>query len=167
MRELKKLRDGMIAKGAKPASVNRDLKGLKAALTLYAASDPRITNANAWKVGLAALTDAHNAREANLTDAEVLALITTTYVEDAAISDLEADWPEGPRVQMPSSKKGKGTKRIVRYPVPIPAGLAAKLRAGGLHGALQRLAVGGAVEVPRPCRPPAAAAARTAAGRRA
>jgi hypothetical protein len=29
---------------------------------------------------------------------------------------------------MPSSKKGKSVKRITRYPVPIPAGIAAKLR---------------------------------------
>ena len=43
-RELKHVRDGLIAKGAKPASVNRDLKGFKAALNLAAAHDPSITN---------------------------------------------------------------------------------------------------------------------------
>lgn len=33
-----------------------------------------------------------------------------------------------PRLMMPSSRKGRGTKKFVRRPVPIPAGLAAKSR---------------------------------------
>src|SRR5215831_17819050 len=57
MRELQRLRNELIAKGAKPASINRDFKGLKAALTLYAKSDKRITNRDAWIEGLAALPD--------------------------------------------------------------------------------------------------------------
>ena len=74
-RELKHLRDGLVAKGAKPASVNRDMKGLKAALNLAAAHDERIANARAWRTGLAALPDAHTARNIILTDEQVLALI--------------------------------------------------------------------------------------------
>ena len=40
-----------------------------------------------------------------------------------------ADLQDGPapRMMMPASRKGKGTKPISRYPVPIPAGLAAWL----------------------------------------
>src|SRR5262249_41010290 len=67
-RELKFVRDGLIANGATPATVNRDLKSFKAALNLAAAHDPRITNAVAWRTGLAALPDAHHARNVVLDD---------------------------------------------------------------------------------------------------
>jgi integrase len=149
VRELKHLRDGLVAQGGRPASVNRDCKGLKAALNLAAAHDPRITNANAWKIGLAALPDAYHARNVILSDDEVRALIAAAYTEDSAlgllvevaavtgarvsqlarleIADLQADRPD-PRLMMPSSKKGKGTKRITRRPVPITPSLAALLR---------------------------------------
>jgi integrase len=149
-RELKHVRDGLIAKGAKPASVNRDLKGFKAALNLAAAHDPRITNAAAWRTGLAALPDAHHARNVVLDDDnEVRPLIAAAYAEDSAlgflvetaavtgarvsqlarleVADLQADRPD-PRLMMPSSRKGKGVKRIERKPVPITSSLAAQLR---------------------------------------
>ena len=147
-RELKHLRDGLVAKGAKPASVNRDFKGLKAALNLAAAHDERIINARAWRTGLAALPDAHTARNIILTDEQVLALIAAAYAESDAfgllvesaavtgarisqlarleVADLQADRGD-PRLMMPSSRKGKGVKRITRKPVPITADLAAKL----------------------------------------
>src|SRR5262249_4900303 len=57
-RELQRWRDSLAHK-IKPASVNRLMKGLKAALNLAAKHDPRIQNAGAWKVGLAGLPDAH------------------------------------------------------------------------------------------------------------
>jgi integrase len=148
-RELKHLRDGLIAKGAKPASVNRDLKGFKAALNLAAAHDPRITNGAAWRTALAALPDAHYARNVILTDEQVRALIAAAYAEDSAlgllvettavtgarvsqlarleIADLQAERPD-PRLMMPSSRKGRGIKRIERKPVPITSSLAAQLR---------------------------------------
>ena len=131
VRELKHLRDGLVAKGAKPASVNRDLKGFKAALNLAAAHDPRITNSAAWRIGLAALPDAHNVRNVILSDEQVRVLIAAAYVEDDAlgllvetaavtgarvsqlarleVADLQADRPD-PRLMMPSSRKGKGVK---------------------------------------------------------
>ena len=87
-RELKHVRDGLVAKGAKPSSVNRDLKGLKAALNLAAAHDPRITNGAAWRTALAALPDAHHARNVILTDEQVRALITAAYAEDFALGLL-------------------------------------------------------------------------------
>jgi len=43
------------------------------------------------------------------------------------VQDLLAD-PAAPRLMMPSSMKGKGQKRITRRPVPITAGLAARLQ---------------------------------------
>jgi integrase len=153
-RELKHVRDGLLAKGAQPASVNRDLKGLKAALNLAAAHDERITNARAWRVGLAALPDSFRARNTVLTDEQVRALIAAAYAESDAlgllietaavtgarvsqlarleVADLQAD-REDPRLMMPSSRKGKGVKRISRAPVPIATSLAARLQqaAGG------------------------------------
>ena len=44
------------------------------------------------------------------------------------VADLQ-DGRDDPRLMMPSSRKGKGTKHVERRPVPITPGLAAKLRA--------------------------------------
>jgi len=149
VRELKHLRDARVAKGGKPASINRGCRALKAALNLAAAHDPRITNANAWKIGLAALPDAHRARNVILTDEQVRALIAAAYAEDRAlgvlvetaavtgarvsqlarleVTDLQDDRPD-PRLMMPGSKKGRGHKKVTRRPVPITPSLAALLR---------------------------------------
>jgi integrase len=161
-RELKQLRNNLVAKGGKPASVNRDMRGLKAALNLAAKHDrARITNTQAWKDGLEMLPDAYNVRVARLTDDEIRALILAAYAEDAAlgllvevgaatgarpsqlarleVGDLELAHADGPRVQMPSSRKGKGVKRIIRYPLPVPPGIAEKLkRAAGTRVPLRR-----------------------------
>jgi integrase len=149
VRELKHLRDARVAKGGKPASINRGCRALKAALNLAAAHDPRISNQSAWRIGLAALPDTYRARNVILTDEQVRALITAAYAEDRAlgvlvevaavtgarvsqlarleIGDLQDDRSD-PRLMMPSSKKGRGAKRIERRPVPITPGLAALLR---------------------------------------
>lgn len=148
-RELQRFRDGLVTK-MKPASVNRLLRGLKAALTLAAKHDARIKNAGAWKLGLSALPDAYVARNVILPDQQVLALVAAAYAENLAlgmltevaattgarpsqlarleIGDLQTDRSAGPRLQMPTSRKGRGRKRISRYPIPIPASLAARLR---------------------------------------
>jgi integrase len=145
-RELKALRDGLVAKGAKPASVNRDLKGFKAALNLAAAHDARVTNTAAWRTGLAVLPGAHRARNVILTDEQVRALVAAAYVESEALgllvetaavtgarvsqlARLEVADLQAARLMMPSSRKGKGVKRIERKAVPIPASLAAQLKA--------------------------------------
>jgi integrase len=148
-RELKHVRDGLVAGGAKPSSVNRDLRGLKAALNLAQRHDERIVNAAAWRTGLSALPDSFVARNVVLSDSEVRALIAAAYAESdgfgvlvevaaqtgartsqlgrLTVADLQADRAD-PRLMMPSSKKGRGYKRITRGPVPITAALAAKLR---------------------------------------
>jgi integrase len=151
--ELRHWRDGL---DLKPATVNRTVRQLKAALNLAQRLDPtRITNPHAWKVGLASLRDSHRARDAILDDATVRALIAAAHAEDPAfglfceagavtgarvsqltaleVGDLQTDNGDGPRLLVPSSRKGHAGKRIVRKPVPIPASLAAKLRqaAGG------------------------------------
>jgi site-specific recombinase XerD len=150
-RELQHWRDGL---GMKAGSVNRTCHVVKAALNLAAKHDVRITNSNAWKIGLALLRDAHRARNVILTDAQVRALIETAYVTDPAfgllvevaattgarpsqlarldVSDLQAD-RDDPRLLMPSSRKGHAGKRIERRPVPLPAGLALRLRQAA-HG---------------------------------
>ena len=51
-RELRHWRDGLLKRGLKPASVKRIGKPFKAALTLAARHDRRITNADAWHHGL-------------------------------------------------------------------------------------------------------------------
>jgi integrase len=148
--ELRKWRDSLLAKGLAPATVNRCKTGLRAALELAAAHDSRINNQRAWKVGLAALPDAHVARNVILDDATVRRIIAAAYdydralglmVEGAAVTgarlsqlsrlevaDLQADRAE-PRLFMPCSAKGRvRTKRFERRPVPITPALAAVLK---------------------------------------
>ncbi len=46
-----------------------------------------------------------------------------------AVRDVQVERAD-PRLMMPSSRKGRGRKRIDRRPVPIPASLAMRLRTG-------------------------------------
>ena len=147
--ELRNWRDGLIAKKLAPATVNRTKIGLHAALELAAESDPRITNRQAWQVGLATLPDAVNARRMILPDNDVRSLVAAAYgvdnklgllIETTAVTgarlsqlarltvaDLQTDRPD-PRLMMPASRKGGRHKRKVSHvPVPIPVTFAAKL----------------------------------------
>src|SRR5262245_12773221 len=149
--ELRKWRDSLLAKGLAPGTVNRTKTGLRAALELAAAHDPRIANQRAWKVGLAALPDAHRARNVILTDEEVRRIIAAAYERDRAlgvlaevaavtgarlsqlsrleVGDLQAHGSEPPRLLMPLSAKGRRRdKRHERRPVPITPALAAVLK---------------------------------------
>jgi integrase len=149
--ELTKWRDGLLAQGLAPSTVNRTKIGLHAALELAAKTDPRITNRQAWQVGLATLPDAVNARRAVLSDDDIRSLIAAAYsvnhklgllVETDALTgarlsqlsrlivgDLQADRPD-PRVMMPASRKGGRHKRKISHvPVPITVSLATKLKA--------------------------------------
>src|SRR5262249_45425600 len=113
-------------------------------------NDERITNRAAWETGLASLHDAEEPRNVILPEADIRTIIEKAYELDAAfgllvevaavsgarvsqlsrldVQDLQDDRPD-PRLMMPSSRKGRGKKKVTRRPVPIPAGLAAKLRA--------------------------------------
>jgi integrase len=144
-RELRHWRDHLLDKGLAPGSVVRCCKSLAAALSLCAAHDPRVQNRDAWRVGLAALPDASKARNVVLPDDMVRAIVAAAYQIDEPLSmlieilattgcrpiqawrltvgDVQRD-----RLQMPSSVKGKGRKRVERRAVPIPVGLAARLR---------------------------------------
>jgi integrase len=148
--ELRKWRDSLLAKGLAPGTVNRTKTGLRAALELAAAHDPRIGNERAWKIGLAALPDSHRARNVILDDVAVRHIVAAGYdrdhslgvmVEVAAVTgarlsqlarlevgDLQADGPE-PRLLLPLSAKGRArNKRHERRPVPITAALASLLK---------------------------------------
>jgi len=147
-RDLRLWRDGL-AKELAPATVNRTANGLRAALNLLADHDERIPSRRAWETGLASLHDAEESRNVILAEATIRTIIGKAneqspefglLVEVAAVTgarisqlarievqDLQ-DNRADPRLMMPSSRKGRGEKKIARRPVPIPAGLAAKLR---------------------------------------
>src|SRR5262249_2711999 len=139
--ELRKWRDSLLAKGLAPGTVNRTKTGLRAALELAAAHDPRIANQGAWKVGRARLRDAPRARKVMLDDGTVRGIVVAAYDHDRAlglmvevaavtgarlsqlarleVGDLQADGSE-PRLLMPLSAKGRTrNKRHERRPVPI------------------------------------------------
>ena len=107
--------------------------------------DERITNSKAWKIGLKPLPDAHRARNVILDDMTVRRIVAESYrlseafgllietlattgarVSQAArldVADLQGD-----RLMMPSSAKGRAAKQYNRVPLPIPHGLAARLK---------------------------------------
>jgi integrase len=161
-RELRLWRDAMVTRGLKPSTADRTARMLKAALSLAARDDPRITNATAWRDGLAKLPDAESPRNAILTDDVVRRIVAAAYrintsfglfTEVAAVTGARpsqlsrldvSDLQDGdaPRLMMPSSRKGRH-RRVERRPVPIPMDLAAKLRQvaagrGGHDALLQR-----------------------------
>ena len=148
-RELRHWRDGL-AKKLAPATVNRTTNGLKAALNLAADHDERIITRRAWETGLASIPDAGQSPNVIIAEEDIRAVVAAAYrkegyefgllVETAAVTgarnsqlarlevqDLQDDRPD-PRLMMPSSRKGRGQKKISRRPVPIPVSLAAKLR---------------------------------------
>jgi integrase len=138
-----------LAKTLMPSTVNRTANAFKATLNLTADHDDSILTRNAWEKGLASLPDAEEARNVVLSDTEIKVLIDAAYqhsgefgllVEVAAVTgsrygqiagllveDLQ-DHRQEPRLMMPSSKKGKGVKKVLRRPVPIPSTLAKRLR---------------------------------------
>jgi integrase len=147
-RELRSWRDELAACLA-PATVNRTVTGLRAALNLAADHDESIPGRRAWETGLAAIRDATESRnvildepavrmivaKANEESEEFGLLVEASAVTGARVSQLarlEAqdlqDARSDPRLMMPSSRKGQGQKKISRRPVPIPTGLAARLR---------------------------------------
>ena len=148
-RELRRFRDNLLAKKLRGASVNRISNALRAALNLAAAQDQRVNNQTAWRIGLATIFDAAQARNVILTDKVIRDIITAAFgigselgllVEIAAVTgarvsqianlrvaDLQADRPD-PRLMMPSSRKGRGQKKVAHVPVPIPASVAEKIR---------------------------------------
>jgi integrase len=149
-RELRKWRDGLAAALA-PATVNRTCTGLKAALNLVAADpEQRISNRQPWETGLATIPDAEESRNVILSEEVIRRLIDEAYKHSAEfgllihvaaatgarvsqmarlqVRDLQADRSD-PRLMMPTSKKGRGRKKVLQRPVPIPVDLASRMAA--------------------------------------
>lgn len=148
-RELRRFRDNLLAKKLRGSSVNRISNALRAALNLAAAQDQRINNHTAWRIGLASIFDAAQGRNVILSDQVICDIVIAAFdigdelgllVETAAVTgarvsqianlrvaDLQADRPD-PRLMMPSSRKGRGQKKVTHVPVPIPASVAEKLK---------------------------------------
>jgi integrase len=148
-RELRDWRAGLVKKGLKPSSADRIGRSFKAALALAARNDKRIANSSAWKNGLRKLPDSEVARNVILPDQTVAALVGGSYNEDQDFGalidvlaetgaresqifkltphDLQDHHPTGPRLMMPTSRKGKNRK-IEYRPLPISPRLAKVLR---------------------------------------
>ena len=146
--ELKQWRDGL-AKTLSDSTVNRIANALRAALNLAAHTDERISDRRAWEIGLETIPDAIEARNVILTTAAIQRIVAECYstgeefgllIETVATTgarigqilqlepgDVQHNRAD-PRLMVPSSKKGKGKKRITRQPVPVPESLAARLR---------------------------------------
>jgi integrase len=147
-RDLRNWRDSLV-KVLAPATVNRTATALKAALNLLADHDERITSRQPWDMGLATIVDAEESRNVVLAEGVVHTIIAESYRESEAfgllvelaavtgsrvsqlarleVQDVQCDRAD-PRLMMPGSRKGRGQKKIVRRPVPIPSTLAARLR---------------------------------------
>jgi integrase len=150
-RELKRWRDGL-KKSVTVSSINRICNGLRAALNLAADTDERIVSRRAWEVGLQAIRDATESRNVILPADAIRRIVGQAYsvspefgllVETAAttgarvsqlagleLPDVQGDRAD-PRLMMPSSRKGRGRKKVTRQPVPIPENLAVRLRQAG------------------------------------
>jgi integrase len=147
-RDLRKWRDSL-AKQMAASSVNRVGSAFKAALNLLADHDEGIVNRQAWEMGLATIPNAEESRNVILTEPEIRAIIDEAYRENAEfgllvevaavtgarvsqlarleVQDAQTDRAD-PRLMMPTSRKGRGQRKITRRPVPIPTGLVARLR---------------------------------------
>ena len=65
------------------------------------------------------------------------ALTLTAALARLEVGDLQADRAD-PRLLMPTSRKGRGQKRVDRRPVPLPLDLATRLQQLALGAALGR-----------------------------
>ena len=151
VRDLRHFRDALAKKRA-AGSVDRVCNSLRAALNLAADTDDRIASRRAWEVGLKGLYDAVEARNVILPAEPIRRIVEEAYVispefgllvETLAVTGarvvsqvarLEVQDVQGggdPRLMMPSSKKGRGVKKVIRRPVPIPESLAIRLRQAG------------------------------------
>src|SRR6516225_2238383 len=154
--ELCKWRDALIEeRGLSRASVNRVRTCLRAALTLAAKRDKRITNRHVWEDDLEALPNATMARNVVLADDVVAKLIATAYDHDPKlglladtvsttgarpsqavrllVADLDLAVRSAPQLLMPRSGKGHANKRAQkmaeRVRVQITLELAMRLKA--------------------------------------
>lgn len=130
------------------AAINRINSCLKACLNFAADQDERIVNQRAWRKALPSIPDVVTPRNAVLAEATIRKIVDSAYcnigAEFGLLTELAATtgarvsqlWGltvqdvQGhgePRLMMPSSRKGRGVKKVRQRPVPIPANLAARL----------------------------------------
>src|SRR6516164_9465511 len=131
--ELCKWRDALVQQGLARSTINRVRTCLRAALTLAAKRDKRITNRHVWEEDLEALPNATLARNVVLADDAVAKLIATAYAHDPKlgllcdvvsttgarpsqavrllVGDLDLAKPSAPQLLMPRSGKGHANKR--------------------------------------------------------
>jgi len=140
--DLCRWRDGLIEKGLARDTVNRVRTCVRAALTLAAKRDKRVSNRHVWEDDFDALPNATEARNVILADDVVGKLITAAFERDRKLGlflqviaetgarpsqtvrlearDLDA---ANSRLLMPRSGKGHAHKRaakmVERVPVPI------------------------------------------------
>src|SRR5215468_10657459 len=152
--ELSRWRDGLIEQGLARSTVNRIRNCVRAALTLAAKRDKRITNRHVWEDDLEALPNATMARDVVLADDVVGKLVTTAYAHDRKlgllcdvvsttgarpsqairllVADLDLANRSTPQLLMPRSGKGHANKRAAkmaeRVRVQITPELAALLK---------------------------------------
>jgi hypothetical protein len=86
-RELEDWRNGLLDK-IKPATINRMVNALRAALALAAQHDKRIQNRDAWQAGLKELPEGEGARNVFLPNATVHAFVRAAYDRDAKLGLL-------------------------------------------------------------------------------
>jgi integrase len=143
--ELRKWRDGLIDNMA-PASANRVATALRAALNLVSDGNEGIANHAAWESGLKAIPDATETRNVVIGEPQIRRLVSEAatispafglLVEVAAVTGarvsqlarLEVQDAKHDHLSMPTSRKGRGVKKMTRRQVPIPPTLAARLQA--------------------------------------
>ena len=143
-KDLSKWRDGLIAKGLKPASADRTARMLKAALNLAGREDQRIVNGNSWRTALSKLPEDEPPVCRVISDADVQRIVTAAhglsvslglFIETAAVTGsrpsqlrkLEVGDVLAAGLSMPSSRKGR-KRRVTRQSLPIPTSLAAALK---------------------------------------
>jgi integrase len=148
-KDLRRWRDGLTSNLA-AATVNRTCNGLMAALNLAADLDKTVgSNREAWRTGIKAIPDAEESNNVILSEpvvrtlienaasqgdefqllVDVLATTGARYSQAAnlQVRDLQ-DADEKPRLTMPVSRKGRGTKQVTHRSIPISESLATRLR---------------------------------------
>src|SRR5262249_664506 len=84
-KQLRDWRDALIKGGMLPATCNRVLKAAHAAFNLAADLDKRVApNGEAWRIGLKALPNTVRARDAVLSDRQVMAVVAAAYAVSPA-----------------------------------------------------------------------------------
>jgi integrase len=154
-RDYARWKQDLLDRGLAPATLKRTAKIFSAALELACRLNPPIAvYREGWHTGLSGIHDVHRPRDVFLNVEEISRLVAKAYEvggeafgnlirllsetgtrssQAARIqcADLQPDHPDGPRVLVPRSKKGRHglRKAAERVPVPVTFDLAQRLAA--------------------------------------